>query len=280
MRFVLVLAMVFSVLAVAVPTTGIGQALLPGDCNESGSVDIDDPVFAIQYLYLGGTFSTIYGRLNCDCDNNPGVTPADVYYLTKYIFDPTILFYASGTSLTQTGRTFVYTEYTADGTTGSNVINIYIKTHPDEDISGFVLPFSYASEPGEAVVDIASVDLTGSIVGGSMTTNYDNTNKILRITLDPPLGATIPGGTQGLLCKVNFTQVAPGDPIKMEKTTSSRITPLLFPEDWRTWDGSVVMTPGYLDKSIGEVTGDHFVDIDDVVGLIEYIFLHVAMVWW
>jgi len=113
-----------------------------------------------------------------------------------------------------------------------------------------------------------------------MTVTYDNTTRLLKISLDPTIGVTITGDTEGVLCGVLFTQVAAGDPIKMEKTTTPLHEPLIFPQNWMTLNGSVVMTPGYLDKSIGEVTGDHFVDIDDVVGLIEYIFLHVAMVWW
>jgi len=160
MRFALVLAMVFSALAVTLPPTGAGQ-VLPGDCNESGAVDINDAVMLVSYLFAGGASPGTIGRINCDCDNNPGITAADAYYLAQQIFDPMFpLFYACGTSITQTGRTFVYTEYTADGTTGSNLIKIYIKTHPDEDIVGFHIPFSYASEPGEAVVDVSSIDYT------------------------------------------------------------------------------------------------------------------------
>jgi hypothetical protein len=262
---------------VLIPQTLFAQ--IPGDCDANGTVGVSDLVFMVAYFYAGGADPV--NRQDCDCDNNPGFTQADVFYLARYIYVGGLTLYpASGPKLTEVSRSMVYTRGRTTGLSAQKSIDVVIAVAPNELINGFSIPFSYAAAQGEANVDIDSVSLANSIVPGLITSSIDNTNKILSIYMDPTLGNGITAGTEGILCTVFFSQVLSGYPNDMIKCNTTRMGPQLYPSNFLQASGARVMSPGYIDKPPGDVTCDHFVDIDDVVQILGYIFANGTLCYW
>jgi hypothetical protein len=262
---------------VLIPQTLLSQ--VPGDCDANGTVSASDLVFMVSYFYTNGPAPV--NRQDCDCDNNPGFTQADMFYLTQFLYAGGVTLYpASGPKLTEVSRTMVYTRGRTTGLPAQRSIDVVIAVAPNELIHGFSIPFSYAAAPGEANVDVDSVSLANSIVPGLVTSSIDNTIKVVGIYMDPTLGNSITAGTEGILCTVYFSQVLNGYSNDMLKCNTTRMTPQLYPSNFLQASGARVMSPGYIDKPPGDVTCDHFVDIDDVVQILGYIFANGSLCYW
>jgi len=256
------------------------QVMNPGDCNGDAAINAADLAYMINYLFAGGAAPTPTVRPNCDCDNSPGFTYADALWLTEFLFIGGVpLYFPSGTSLTQSSQSMFYSDLRASGAPGRDRIKLMVAVHPSENLLGFYIPFSFDNGPGYADISVASVDFTNSIHPAA-TVTWDNAAKLLYLHLDPQLASPIGGGAQGELATIIFTQNAPGSAVFLTKESSSRHTPLIFPTGWVTGGGALLMTPSYVEKAVGEATGDRFVDIDDVVALVDYIFNSVPLVYW
>ena len=261
-----------------VGSTALAQ--LPGDCNGSGGIDIDDVVLITSYLLEGDQVPTPESRSNCDCDNNPGISLADAAFIIESIFNGQQLFPPTGTKLTRGSRSTMFTGGRATGLPGMDRITVHIAVEPNETINGFLIPFSYASLAGDADISLTSVDFTGSLLEGSIVAVIDDSNKVLMLYDDPLAPPSLTGGTIGLLATVYFTQNAPGNAVALLKTSTDRVSPLLFPEDFVSDDGARVLYPGFVERPIGDIDCSYSVDIDDVVGMIGYIFSGLPICYW
>jgi hypothetical protein len=262
-----------------VGSTALAQ--LPGDCNGNGELDIDDVTFIISYLVGDGPEPLPEARSNCDCDNNPGISIADAAFALSNIMggDPP-LFPPTGTELTKGSRSIMYTDGRATGVPGMDRIAVHIAVEPTETIDGFLVPFSYASLVGDADISVTSVDFTGSLLEGSISAIIDDPNKVLMLYDDPLTEPSLAGGTIGLLATVYFTQNAPGNAVALLKTSTDRVSPLLFPEDFVSDNGARVLYPGFVERPIGDIDCSYSVDIDDVVRTVNYIFCGGSICYW
>jgi hypothetical protein len=260
--------------AIAVaPSAAVAQT--PGDCNGDGiALSVGDLTVLLTYLSGGAQPA---GWANCDCDNNPGITMADAYYLTYYLYFGFVQFFGSpGTYFTEPSHTHVFTVNKTSGPSAS--IDVWIAVASNETIGGLSLPFSFApTAPGQATVSISSVRYTNSPFQASLSHTIDNVNKTLVLRKDPvPASSTLPPGTLDTLCVISFTQDSPGSPIPMVLANTSRYVPQLYPTDFvdplQPMRGARVLTPAFADIPLGDVTCDNFADIDDIVGLINYVF--------
>jgi len=56
-----------------------------GDCNDSGSFDISDGIFLLDYLF--GQTQTVNCADTCDCNDDGSMNIADVVYALAYLFN-------------------------------------------------------------------------------------------------------------------------------------------------------------------------------------------------
>ena len=88
MKYLICLILTILLSVSLIGSTALAQ--LPGDCNGSGMLDIDDAVFLISYLVGGGPEPLPASRSDCDCDNNPGISLADAAFIVTSIFPPRV----------------------------------------------------------------------------------------------------------------------------------------------------------------------------------------------
>ena len=139
------------------------------------------------------------------------------------------------------------------------------------EIEAVAIPFSYAAEPGEAELTCTSVDFTGSVT--YLSSGIYDDDKVF--VLYNPGGTAIPSGAGGLVCTAHFGLAgAPGDPVTILPTTTERISPILIRQGCYDGDDRErVYFPQFMAPPIGDCNCDRLIDIDDVVWLIEYIFV-------
>ena len=266
---------------------------IPGDCNGSGAVDIDDVVSQIGWIFnYDPDPPTLW---DCDCDGTLGINIGDVYYLIAYIFQggstpvvpdipgdyippgPDELFRLSG----------------IDPTTCQ--MEISVKTPPGHDIVAVELPFTYIEAIGEwdpppyniHVLDVVYEEPYDH--GGLTYQDWDGFYFfVIRndfSAIPPPVTTVIPStnGVYNKLCTVTFE--ADGYPrdnkegeranprVKLRPHTDDRVSPLYIATNDK---GENVLTRPDFRTYIYGIQGDANcsggIDIDDVVYLICYIF--------
>jgi hypothetical protein len=260
-------------------TPSIVSAQVPGDCNNDGFVNAGDLTYLISYLYTGGPPPPV--PADCDCDNHPGITDSDAFYLEKFLFIGGVLFPSPGINLRQPAKTMVYTLFVVDGIPPRHKSEIWIAVNPNETIQGFALPFSFANSAGEAVLICDSVSFVGSILTTPPSASIDNVSKTFIITYDPNFAPAVAAGAEGMMATAYFSQVTPGSPHGVINSSMNNLhVSELYPPAWGGVAGAIVWTPSFIDKRPGEVTCDHFVDIDDVVQLLGYIFGGGSLCYW
>jgi hypothetical protein len=155
-----------------------------------------------------------------------------------------------------------------------------IAVEPTEVISGFLIPFSFAPRATDADMSVDSISFAGSLLEGAISALVDNTEKTVTLYLDPMTPPSLLGGSEGLLASVYFSQNSPGATVAMLKTSTDRVSPLLFPEVIAEDDGAAVYYPAFAERPIGDADCSYTVDIDDVVALIGYIFSNGSICYW
>ena len=65
-------------------TFAVSPTFIRGDCNSDGSVLINDAIFALNYLFAGGTSPTCFSA--CDSDDTGVLNIVDGIYLLTYLF--------------------------------------------------------------------------------------------------------------------------------------------------------------------------------------------------
>jgi hypothetical protein len=273
-----IMLLMFLVAALSLMPT-IVWAQNPGDCDGSGVTDPDDAFYLLTYLYGGGPPPV--NPADCDCDNHPGITGSDGFWLERYVFllDNT-LFPSPGTYLTEVSDTKIFTVGRTMGKAPNNTVAIWIAIPVGVRVDGFSLPFSFASESWEADLSIDSVSFVGSVIAGGASSNLDNTKEEFIIKHDPILGVSASGETVGMLATAYFSQDAPGLPTEVVLTTTDRLLPELYQQDWLGDFGAHVKSPSFEIRPPGDVTCDHQLDIDDVVAVISHIFSGGALCYW
>ena len=238
-----------------------------GDCNGSGSTDIDDVVYLSAYL-VGGPPPP--DRAVCDCDGFPGLNIGDVHQLLGYIFHGGSLYPPEGTDIMIPSTAKFLVLGRPDGV---NVTEVDIYVNTPEAFHGLSILYSFAPKDGEAELNCTEVDFTGS-VASDLTAVIDNVNKIFSIQSGVP---ALEADDRGILCTVSFELAGnSGDPVEILPTSTARVSPMLIAQEaYDGDDGERVYYPLFLSDwwaLIGDCDCSGNVDIDDVVYLIAYIF--------
>lgn len=248
----------------------------PGDCDGDGNVAAPDAVMLVNYLFNGGTVTS---PSDCDCDGHPGLSAGDVLQLLGALFSGCLLFPSPGTDLAVPSHVKFYFNGLVDfgATPPRTSIQIDVDVPSGFDVETFYIPFSFAADPGGQVLNVANVDLTGTVAADMGSPLIDNTNKYFVIGGGGNGSITaIPGGTHGKLCTVNFNLVSlPTDnPTCLRMSTSDRIEPLLFHETcYSGIDRRRVFLPECMRAFYGDVNTDHAVNVSDAVYIINHIFV-------
>jgi hypothetical protein len=240
-----------------------------GDCNSDGIVDINDMNYLINYLFMSGPPPNL---VLCDCDFYPGVNYGDLWQLTEALFGAAMLYPSPGTDVPVPTNVKFLALGNPDGivqTTATIVVDAPVA------IDCVVLPYSFASGVGEAVLNCTSVNFTGS-VGTNLTATIDNVNKVFVISNNakPSIPAT---PNWRLFATANFTQVAPGTGVMITPTSTATLFPMLLAQAAYAGINMIrvlfpVLVPFSL-MNVGDVNCDGQIDIDDIVYLVNFIFM-------
>ncbi len=194
-----------------------------GDANASGTIDISDAVYLINYIFGGGStpIPLESGNANNDC----GVNVADAAYLCKYIFGGGPA--PSGCSVpvgcnygTVAGNKVRMGCRPYSGNNDSVAIPIYIDN--TVGLNGFSLGFHYASND----IEITSVSSTGSIIpGGSLQKKFvPASNKVLVGWIDIMASQPINPQNNGLLFTL-YARILAGSPTQFIDLDSAFVGP-------------------------------------------------------
>jgi hypothetical protein len=267
MRHKTALPFTFIVVILAIALMPQAQAQ-QGDCNGNGVTDAGDMTFLISYLAAGGPAPNM---TRCDCDNYPGVNYGDLWQLIDFLFMGATLYTPPGTDVPIPANVKFLAFGKPDGL-GQTKSVILVDAAITADC--VLLPYSFAAGPGEATLDCSSVDFTGS-VGTNLSAYIDNVAKTF--TISNSLAPSIPVTTNWrVFATANFTQVAPGTPVTVTPTSTATYFPMLLAQSSYTPpNGQRVIFPIMLFDlfDVGNVDCLGGVDIDDVVYMIQYIFL-------
>ena len=153
---------------------------IPGDVNGNGVVDSGDLIYLINYLFLPG-YPAPPNPIDADVDGSPGINLGDALQLSGFIFTSgcDLLPYTGASVEVGSQIRFSSTVIPPDTVLGTTVtIPVKIIENEGPDLTGMVVPISYANEPGEVEVTLDSVTFTDTIPFGWNTyQNIDNPNK-------------------------------------------------------------------------------------------------------
>jgi len=246
----------------------------PGDCNGDTFTNAIDLQHLITYLFMGGPPPVVMS--DCDCDGFPGVNFADIPHLAGFLYVGCPLYVSPGTDFPVPSLVHVTfnTSIPPNQTNFSVPINVDVPANLN--IESFVLPFSYESFGTQATTTCVGIDVTGTVSVVPLQTSYNNTDKILYITvMDPSFGGALPGGTKGLLATANF-DTGPGDPnsLVFSPTSDKRLWPMLVAKNcYDGIDGTRVLIPCAFGVPYGDVNCDGKINVSDAILTINYIFV-------
>ena len=251
---------------------------IPGDVNGDGSVWMDDVVYLVNYLFAGGGAPP--NPIDADVDGSPGINIGDVLQLIGNLFHGCNLMPYTGVSV-RVGSQIRFSSdliAVADGSTRDTTC-INIITNGGPDLMGMVIPLSFANQAGEVEVNLAEVNLDGTILPGDWDRSYviDNVNKtlLLRPYADALTDTPLPQGTTGLVVTLYFDEVVAGDPLAMSTTEippSHSFTLISAYCADGTPPSQRIFSPMLSLALNGDVNCDGMVDLGDVVYTLNYLF--------
>ena len=246
----------------------------PGDCDGDNSIGVSDAIYIISYLFGGGSPPSPANYADCDCDGFPGVNYADAVHIMQMVFAGATGYPSPGTDLIAPAGTGIMISGRVDGTTHTNMY-VFIN-NPTVLDGGLTLPFSFAPGPGEATLNCASITIN-PVFAGAVTSSIDNTNKIFQLwgALENPIPATT---NWEILCQAQFALGGPpGNPVKVDPTTTGRLFPLLVARAaYNGTDFERMLFPRFIPDAFegaGDANCDGSANVSDAVYLIRYIFL-------
>ncbi len=248
----------------------------PGDCDGDGNIAASDAVALVNYLFAGGTLTN---PSDCDCDGHPGISIGDALQLFGAMFTGCNLFPSPGTDLAVPSQVKLYFNGRVDFgvTPPMTSIDIEVDVPAGFDVEAFYIPFSFAADPGGQVLDVANIDLTGTVAADISASLINNTDKYF--ALGGGTNGTItalPGGTHGKLCTVNFNLASSptDDPTSLRMSTTDRIEPLLFHQVcYSGIDRRRVYLAEFMRAPYGDVNTDRSVNVSDAVYIINFVFV-------
>ena len=281
---------IFSVCSVALVFLLSGLFAQParailGDVNGNGIVDSGDLVYLVSYLFIPGQ-PPPPNPIDADVDGSPGINLGDVLQLSGYLFlsDCELLPYTGASVEVGSQIRFSSTVIPPD-TIGGTTVTIPVKIIENEgpDLTGMVIPISYASEPGEVEVSLDSVTFTDTIPSGWYTyQNIDNPNKRVVFAAYAPGVSPVPldSGTVGTVAELHFTRISLDSlPLVMSSTQVPPSHSFILISDYcadtlgGTSASERIFTPKISLARAGDCNGDGEVDVGDVMYLINYLFL-------
>jgi hypothetical protein len=251
---------------------------IPGDVSGNGSVGWEDILYLLDYLFRGGAAPP--NPIDADVDGSPGINIGDVLQLTGSLFDGCSLLPYTGVSVKVSSQIRFSSDLILiedENTRDTTLIEIIANGGPD--ITGMVIPLSFANQAGEMEVDLAEVKFDGSIVPSDWSRLYviDNVNKTLLLypygdnTTDPPLTQ----GTTGLVATLYFDQVVAGNPVAMSVTEIPPSHQFMLISAYCA-DGTPpserIFSPMLSLARNGDVNCDGIVNLTDAIYILNYLF--------
>jgi hypothetical protein len=259
---------------------------IPGDVNDNGVVESGDLVYLVNYLFLPG-YPPPPNPIDADIDGSPGINLGDVLQLSGYLFlsGCELLPYTGASVEVGSHIRFSSTVIPPDTILGTTVtVPVKIIENEGPDLTGMVVPISYASEPGEVEVTLDSLTFTETIPSGWYTyQNIDNPNKRVVFAAYAPGVSPVPidSGTIGTVAELHFTRVSLDSlPLVMSSTQMPPSHSFMLISEYcadTTFGGTSpserIFTPKLSLARAGDCNGDGEVDVGDVMYLINHLFL-------
>jgi len=252
----------------------------PGDMNGDNNVNTADILYLLNYLFYGGAAPP--NPIDADIDGSPGINLGDLLQLIGRIYTGCSLLPFTGASV----RVGSEIRFSADpvfrmssGTLDTTWIRIIKNGGPD--LTGMVIPLSYANQSNEVEVVLDSVSFSGSITSSEWKRGYskDNVDKKVLIFCfaDMATDPTLDSGSTGLVATLYFTKVTDGDPFVVAPTEVSPSHSFMLMSSYCA-DGvspsERIFSPMLSLSLNGDVNCDEIVDVGDVVYTINYLYKH------
>jgi hypothetical protein len=216
MKKLLILSVCCGLLAVAGSGFPGAQALAQsGDVNGDGMAwTLTDLNYLVAYLVAGGPPPP--NPIDADVDGFPGINLGDVFHFAAYFVEGDCwpLPYV-GVGVRKSSQIRFSSDLIFSMEAGMlDTTSIRIIENGGPQLSGMVIPLSFASQPGEVEVTLESVSFEGSIVEGSGMSVIDNDNKTVLLSSSELISL----GTTGLVATLYFTKTSDGAPLAMSVT--------------------------------------------------------------
>jgi hypothetical protein len=244
----------------------------PGDVNGDGRTwTLDDLTYLIAYLVSGGPPPP--NPIDADVDGFPGINMGDVVHFADYFV------YGDCWPLPYVGvgiKKSIPIRFSSDlifsmetGTLDTTKIRIIGNGGPE--LSGMLIPLSFASQPNEVGVTLDSVSFEGSIVGGSAMSLINNDDKTVLLSST----GSLPAGVTGLVATLYFTKTSDGAPMSMSITEipPSHSIMLFGPACAEVVPSADrILTPRIFLSENGDVNCDGVIDVGDAVYITNFLY--------
>jgi hypothetical protein len=273
MKKIIVFSVFYGILALFLGGIFAPSALTdPGDVNGDGSAwTLGDLTYLIAYLVSDGPPPP--NPIDADVDGFPGINLGDVVHFSDYFV------YGNCWPLPYVGigvKKSIPTRFSSDlifsmetGTLDTTRIRIFGNDGPE--LSGMVIPLSFASQADEVEVTLDSVSFEGSIVQGSAMSLINNDDKTVLLSSSGLLSA----GTTGLVATLYFTKTSDGAPLSMSVTEippSHSIMLIGSACAEATPSADRILVPRISLSENGDINCDGVIDVGDAVYITNYLY--------
>jgi hypothetical protein len=251
---------------------------IPGDVDGNGSVGWEDILYLLNYLFKGGIAPP--NPIDADVDGSPGINIGDVLQLTGSLFSGCSLLPYTGVSVKVSSQIrFSSDLILIEDTNTRDTTLIEIIANGGPDITGMVIPLSFANQAGEMEVDLAEVKFDGTIIPYDWDMQYriDNVNKTLLLYPygNNPTDTPLTQGTTGLVATLYFDQVVAGNPVSMSVTEIPPSHQFMLISAYCA-DGTPpserIFSPMLSLARNGDVNCDGVVNLSDAIYTLNYLF--------
>ncbi|UCB52343.1 MAG: hypothetical protein JSV10_10240 [Candidatus Zixiibacteriota bacterium] len=248
-------------------------AAVPGDVNGDGYPwTLSDLTYLILYLFWDG--SAPPNPVDADVDGFPGINMGDVVHFADYFVSGNCwpLPYA-GAGVKQSSQIRFSADLIFSMNSGMlDTTWVTILENGGPELSGLVLPLSFASQAGEVEVTLDSVSFDGAVLEGSKTEFItDNVNKTVLLYSS----GQVPVGTTGLVATLYFSKTSDGYPLAMSVTDipPSHSLMLIGPAcSMSAPSNDRIFTPKISLALKGDVNCDGVVNVADAVYITNYLY--------